>query len=150
MIEIEKLISTWKEQGLRLPIGVDTDQIVAFERLHAVKLPLDLKTYFLNVNGMDPYPPHSQDREGFSFWSLQRLRIADVSCRGHAGLTEEKHYVFADYLNWSWAYSIRLSEDAAQENTILLLGGDQPMVIARSFSEFIDSYMAGASILYGD
>jgi hypothetical protein len=52
-------------------------------------------------------------------------------------------------MQWSWAYAIRLTNEAAGENPVIIVGKDPVQTVARSFSEFVDLYLAGSPQLYG-
>ena len=94
-----------------------------------------------------------QDEKGFSFWSLERVRWVPEELAEEAPVSPsfpdaENFYAFADYLGWSWAYAIRLSELPGPA-PVILIGKDSPALVARSFGEFVDLYLADSSALYG-
>ena len=118
-----------------------------------VLLPADMRDYFAIVNGMVPVWPGDQDDKGFSFWPLERVRwvpeeLANLSPQGVAFPNCEDFYAFADYLGWSWAYAIRLAPSSGG-NQVILIGKDEPDLVADSFSEFVDVYLIDAPALYG-
>ena len=61
---------------------------------------------------------------------------------------DTKFFVFADYLQWSWAYSIRLA--GAMSGRIVIVGKPVPEIVADSFDEFVRLYVADAEPLIHD
>src|SRR5262249_58137049 len=68
-----QLIESWRSQNLHIQKSCEEYDVRSFETRHKIALPPDIREYFLNVNGMTPYFPGYQDKEGFSFWPLERL-----------------------------------------------------------------------------
>jgi len=59
-------------------------------------------------------------------------------------------FVFADYLDWSWAYAIRLLATPSESGHIFMIGKQEtPIQIAESFSDFVELYLVDSPILYG-
>jgi hypothetical protein len=148
----DKLVTYWRK--LRLPIvaGCSEEVLARFEKEHSVQLPADMRGYFGIVNGMRPGSPGDQDPQGFSFWPLERVRwvpeeLADRSPQTVSFPGSEQFYVFADYLDWSWAYAIRLSPGASRTE-VVIIGKDQPELVAESFSTFVDLYLGDSPRLY--
>jgi hypothetical protein len=56
----------------------------------------------------------------------------------------QAHFVFADYLQWSWAYAIRLGTSG---NPVIFVGAEGG-VVANSFTEFVALYVQDAEALY--
>jgi hypothetical protein len=60
---------------------------------------------------------------------------------------EPDHYfLFADYLQWSWAYAIRLGSNATHD--VILVGTRKPQKAAATFSEFLELYFRDSQDLY--
>jgi len=57
-------------------------------------------------------------------------------------------FLFANYLQWSWAYAIRLGSDAIHSNDVILLGTRKLQKAASTFSEFPELYFRDARELY--
>ena len=147
----------WQSLGLVLPTGSTETCITDFESRYAVSLPPDFREYFLRVNGMDTHWPNSQDREGYSFWPLERVKSVPEEAVSHLHSDEwsgfsgaECLFVFADYLDWSWAYAIRLSSNALHGNPVFIIGKKKaPLEISDSFRGFVELYLIDSPILYG-
>jgi cell wall assembly regulator SMI1 len=147
-----KLVAHWKKLRLPLAPGCPEDRLENFEKQKGVLLPADMRSSFTIVNGMRPGSPGDQDPQGFSFWPLERMRwlpeeLTDQSPQGTSFPSSENFYVFADYLDWSWAYAIRLSQNTGR-NQVILIGKDEPELVAESFSEFVDLYVVDSPALY--
>lgn len=148
-----KLISHWKSQKLKIAPGNSEDKVREFESRNGVFLPTDLREYFLSVDGMAQIGGHDCDQKGFSFWPLARVRSVPKECAEQELADPEienpdQYFVFADYLQWSWAYAIYLSERLSEANQIIHVGTLRPKVIAGSFTQFVDLYLRDAEELY--
>jgi len=147
-----KLVNYWRELGLPIPAGCPGAALEAFEKHAGVVLPDDLRNYFRLVNGMKDAWPGDQDPKGFSFWPLSKVRwvpeeLAEMSPQTSAFPGAEDFYVFADYMGWSWAYAIRLSQ-SLEKNLVILIGKEVPELVAESFSAFVDLYVIDSPALY--
>lgn len=124
----------------------------AFETLYSVRLPADLRRYFSAVNGMLAQAGSDWDVNGFHFWPLEDLRPVNIACGTDVPVPEgqvlEKHFVFVDYFQWSWAYAIDLSGAVEGSHPIIHVGTLQPKTVAHSFTEFLDLYLRDAVDLY--
>src|SRR6266581_8352384 len=150
-----KLISHWRSQNLRIALGNPEGKVREFESRNGVILPPDFREYFLSVDGMAQVGGHDCDPTGFAFWPLARVISVVRECAEHSLPLREfpdpdKHFVFADYLQWSWAYAIRLSEHVSDANQGIHVASLRPKVVANSFTEFVDLYLRDARALYVD
>jgi hypothetical protein len=151
----QELQQHWKMLGLRLSRGNSEDAIHLFEARNGIVLPRDIHDYFLNVNGMLEFAGHDCDPNGFSFWPLSRVKnLVRVYAEEHINLPNlaepEKYYVFADYLQWSWAYAIRLGKQPSEPHEVVHAGTMVPKKVASSFADFVELYLANAPNLYPD
>jgi hypothetical protein len=92
------------------------------------------------------------DKEGFSFWPLERVRwvpeeLSEEAPSSSSSPDAEHFYAFADYLGWSWACAIRLSSMGGS-SPVILIGKETLELVAGSFSEFIDLYLVDSPALY--
>ena len=151
----QKLITYWQSCGLAIQQGVAVSRINEFEGKYQVLLPLDLKSYFLQVDGMKTTLNDCKDKEGFCFWSLSEvktveLELSQVRIEPYTAHNLESFFVFVDYFDWSWAYAIYLSPEPADQNQVILIGKEDPIKIADSFTAFVDLYISNSPKLYGD
>lgn len=141
-----RLIYHWRRQGISLPVGCHPDSIREFERRNRVVLSDEMRAYFLESNGMGG----SEDDNGFSFWPISRVIPVEEEVERHTPVLrhfpgDSDFFVFADYLNWSWAYAIRLRPSPGR---VVIVGKESPEVVAESFEQFVDLYIADAASLY--
>jgi hypothetical protein len=154
--QINSLIELWRSEGVGISQGKTVEKIQEFEKRNSVSLPDDFRHYLLRVNGMYPQASQDTDRRGFCFWPLQRVvsvvnefenNPAHKNDRIDASL--ENYFVFADYLQWSWAYAIQLRLGSGLARDIVKV--DEPsrsIVIASSFAEFLELYLIDSPRLY--
>lgn len=153
----EKLRAHWLSKGMVLPSGNPEQRISEFEHRYHMNLPPDFRGYFLQVDGMSRHWPSAQDTEGYAFWSLDRVKSVPEEAVKHNSGQEwssfpgaESLFVFADYLDWSWAYAIRLLTDPLESGRIFIIGKQEtPIEIADSFSDFVELYLVDSPVLYG-
>jgi hypothetical protein len=147
----QRLVSHWRAEGLKLSTGCNEQDLLRFERAHDVTLPDDLRSYFLHVNGMLPDAMEDCDQNGFCFWPLARMKSIAKERALHSspmlpGPEDQHYFVFADYLQWSWAYAIRLTKNSLDPNQVVIMG--KPRIVAGSFGEFVELYLRDAEELY--
>jgi len=147
------LITHWRSQNLRIAPGNTEERVRDFESRNGVILPPDFRDYFLTVDGMAQIGGHDCDPIGFAFWPLRRIRSVTEECTAQkieppANSELEKYFVFADYLQWSWAYAIDLGTPAAGTNRVIHVGTLRPNFVADSFTHFVTLYLHDAPELY--
>ncbi len=130
------------------------EEITAFELRNNIVLPADLKAYFQQLNGIEAY-----DYLFFRFYSLKEFKSIDDELKDWSGVPDyskitntledyAEYYVFADYMIYSAAFAIRLHEESSIKNEVLAIIGDEYKLIADSFTEFMDLYLADSEQLY--
>jgi len=148
-----QLIESWRSQNLPIQRACGEDDIRSFETRYKIALPPDIREYFLNVNGMTPYGTGYQDEEGFSFWSLETMRTLvednEALDRRYLRLKEEdSFFLFCDYMDWSWAYAVKILPGSSVAEGIYLVCCRSPIKIADSFSDFVRLYLERSDQLY--
>jgi len=151
----KRLIDHWTAQGLKIAAGATEEEVLSFKSQNRVILPGDLRDYFLNVNGMVQDFENSCDQRGFAFWPLSLMTNVAKECGKRSSIESafkdpERYFVFADYLQWSWAYAIRLDASSPEAGQVVHVGTLRPKVIAGSFTEFVSLYLQDARELYTD
>lgn len=149
----EKLVQHWIAERLTIAAGVSEDVLDRFEDKHGVTLSADrdFRAYLLRVDGMAQVGGQDCDQNGFAFWPLSRIKSVPEECAKSNVMAPkvkevEKYFAFADYMQWSWAYAICLSE--SQKGKILQFGTHAPRIVAGSFSEFVEAYVRDSNQLY--
>lgn len=145
-----QLANHWASQGLELASGASLFDIQRFESLHSLQLPSDFRDYVRTLNGMLQVGGHDVDEQGFSFWPLSRFVPASEQCRALSippPLLEnlDDYFVFADYLQWSWGYAIRLR---TPPDEVIHVGTLVVRPLAASFRNFVELYLQDATELY--
>lgn len=138
-----KVISYWRRTGTPWLPGVPEDEILSFERIHAVKLPPTLREFYATSNGLCVENTRGVDEEGYAFYELANV-LPDR--------TFPWAFVFADYLIESWWLAISLKD--SPESKIgavyrILSQGEHPVFLAESFEEFLGLYITDDRWLYG-
>jgi hypothetical protein len=157
-LTVDDLLRKWKTEGVKVGSPNSQRRIEDFEQAHQVKLPNDFTRYLLKANGMEPGVPHDTDKHGYCFWPLERIRSAadefrepQHSAKGIELVNPElaTYFIFADYLQWSWALAIRISGTDTDTSEVFRV--DTPQVtpkLASSFAEFIELYIVDSVRLY--
>lgn len=149
----EKLINYWRLLNFRIAPGAAEERVREFERVNKVILPADFRSYFLAVNGMLQVGGNDCDPNGFAFWPLTEVKSVREEYKKHSTHLPrvedpDQHFVFVDYLQWCWAYAIRLTNDPSGPNSVVHVGTLQPKQVAASFTDFVDLYLRDANELY--
>ena len=149
----KRLVERWSSNGLTIPAGASTEELQRFDTKHGVRLLSvpDFREYLLNVNGMAQIGGHDSDERSFSFWPLSRIKSVPAECTEKRVETPKlddvgRYFAFADYMQWSWAYAICLA--SSHLGKILQFGTHSPRIVADSFSQFVEAYLADSEQLY--
>jgi hypothetical protein len=138
---LDRLVERWAEQGIRSEGEVEEDAIRAFEARRGVRMPGDLRDYFLHVGGvrMDGESP-ALDPDLIRFWRLEDVET--LASSWVPAPDARSWFVIADYSIWAWAYVIRLSADpSAPAPVAVSFGSAELLPIAESFGEFVEKYL---------
>ena len=138
----ERIELYWLKQNLRLRQGVLIEQIMDFEAKYGVRLPDDMREYFSVVNGMDQSEHWMADDNFISFWALDEVKPLAEEMPECVCESADSYFVFADYSIFAYAYAIRLSA-AGNESHPVIVTYDRPVVIANSFTDFMEQYLRG-------
>ena len=139
---VDATISYWVAHGVPYLPGVSDDELLAFEDKHDVTLPADVRSFFKATNGTRVPLNPGWDHDYFEFWPLSEI-VPDSDFAWAMN--------FADYQMLSWWYAIDLTGSGGlAPGTVYLLGtrDGKPQVAARSFTEFLDLYVAGSERLW--
>ena len=144
---LDRLIAQWQADGACIRRGVQEACLSEFEERNGVVLPWDFKRYFLTADGLS-----NDDSDGFLFWPLASVKsVAAVYAEESESVPlpmvdkQNQYFVFADYLQWSWAYAIDLADRIVARNPVILVGTPEPTVVAQSFSDFVELYLSDGS-----
>lgn len=149
---IGRVLEHWCRNDAAPSTPCTVEQIRKFERRERVTAPDDLRRFFLAANGMNLGFRLGKDAEGFAFWHLDDLVRADAELERRSPSSarpenSEDLYAFADYMDWSWAYAIRLRGNGL--GSVVLIGGDGVVpCVAKSFTEFLERYLSDSMSLF--
>ncbi|HWY53315.1 MAG TPA: SMI1/KNR4 family protein [Terriglobales bacterium] len=148
-----KLIEHWRSLNLLIAPGNTEEKVREFESRNGVMLPLDFREYLLSVNGMVQVGGQDCDPNGFAFWPIARVKSVRKEYAEHSTPLPEvqdpdAYFVFVDYLQWCWAYAIRVGAGPSEGGQIIHVGTIRSKVVAPSFTEFVDLYLRDARELY--
>jgi hypothetical protein len=137
--------SRWPSR--RGPVATE-EEVNAFETVHSIKVPDDLRAYFLRFNGVE------EDPDMFCFWPLSRLAsVLSISglSKATASLREvDRYYVFADYMIESYYYAIYLGDNPSVQHSVILPDFPKHPVIASNFSDFLELYLTDHPRIHGN
>lgn len=146
----ESLRRHWSSHNVDINAGVSEAELNSFEEKYCIILPADLRDYFSCVNGM---PPQVVDDEMIRFWMLDEIKPLPQTAPAFSDSTyiqnPESLFLFADYSIWAHAYAIRLPKAPTGSNEVFIIGGDSPILLCKSFSEFVDNYLSDKNLVFG-
>jgi hypothetical protein len=139
--------------------GADSREIAMFTSSENVPLPNELVSYFQLINGTNGnYAPGL-----VSLWGLRQ--IVRLSCDLSSSKSESaaliqsayrntsfnanQYFVFADFMQEAKIYAILIGE-CERSGEVIMLDGEAPTVVAKSFSEFIELLMIDPASIGGD
>jgi hypothetical protein len=143
--QIKRLIARWTAHGIACPPGLSPSEICAFESRHNVRLPDDLRLYFLSVDGMGEKGTYDEDF--FSFWQLSDvISIAEMLPDRCVRFGDaHRYFIFADHSINLPGYAIRLSSDPADVNPVASVffdfGALEVEDFFESFTDFVSQYL---------
>src|SRR5258708_507406 len=143
---LPQLATAWAAQGYPHAQPATPEQLAAFESQHGLRLPADLRNYFLTLNGGELGREGSMDDANISFWRLDQVRTQVEEGTGQRA----DLFLFADFLLDSHLYGIELHAEPESPTPVFLDDGGTLHKVADSFSTFIRGYLsADEHILFG-
>jgi hypothetical protein len=134
----------WAASDVQSARPATSSEVVEFERSHNVRLPPDLREYFMRLNGGVLGHDGSADNDLISFWRLDQVEPLPDSG------TQRGLFAFADWSIDAHVYAIQLSRDATVPTPVYIFGGGHLIPAAPTFAEFVRGYLAGNEhVLYG-
>ncbi|MDX2166760.1 MAG: SMI1/KNR4 family protein [Deltaproteobacteria bacterium] len=143
---IDRLLRKWNEIGLEVRAGAPVATLDDFEQRNRVILPPAMRALYMTADGMDDSGQELDIVRNIRFWPLSEIRLvsdADV----HSPLNYRNVFVFADYFYRSHFYGVSMADP--QHEQVLLVADDKPLVIAASFSDFVQLYIDHPEYLCG-
>ena len=139
----QQLAAMWRDAGLTIRPGVETNDIRAFESKNGIVLPADLREYFLTVDGMEDELDPGTNR----FWPLEMVKLVSEELNDiHSDRWSYPGcFIFADHCIWCLAWAVRFgSEPLEVSEPVFQVTGDKVpgRMIAPSFTAFVEMYLA--------
>ena len=135
-----KLKEHWLDNGCSVPTAVTEVQILAFEKTYRLRMPSDLRNYFLTMDGSG----ESLGSDMFSFWPLSTMEpLSDYLTEGiyTDRLDYPNCFIFADWCVNSHMYLIELSATSLRNPVSIYAGNGRNPPISQAFDDFIDLYL---------
>lgn len=152
---LNALVELWRREEVGVGQGNSSKVIQEFEVRNSVVFPTEFRNYLFLCDGMYPDASRDTDRRGFCFWPLHNIKPAFTEFeRGQAHETRnldpalKKYFIFADYLQWSWAYAINLTTDGGNGTIVRVEEPGRVVVVSQSFFEFIRLYIEDSKYIY--
>ena len=133
----------WKAQGRAHGPPATSLDIAAFEARYDVRLPVDLRQYFLALNGSELGRNGPMDELLLSFWHLSEIRPLSEEAPELRVRDGEHWFVIADHSTHVHAYVVRLSSDLGAQMPMAVLYNDVIIHVAPSFGAFLTGYVRG-------
>jgi hypothetical protein len=139
--------------------GAKSGEIDRFAIREKVALPIDLVSYLQSINGTNgDYAPGM-----VALWRLDQFQRLSCELDGskrestaliqsayaNAPVNADQYFVFADFMHEAKLYAIRLA-DCVENGEVLILDGEPPRVVAKSFSEFIELLINDPAAIGGE
>jgi hypothetical protein len=143
---LHRLRQKWlADPQLRLAPPASQESLAAFEAKFSVRLPAIVRDVYRMADGFAP--AGEVDAELFRFWPLSEVEPVSTYEGGEYSFEgAEAWFLFVDHMQWSWAYVCNLTDE---QGPVALIGvvGD-PVVVADTFAEFLELYIADDERLY--
>ena len=149
----ERLVSYWKGQPIGVRPPVNQKNVKDFEKTFSVRLPEDVLDFYEHADGFDQIfdmenSKYYYDRNGFNFYPLSKVAPVDSIENGAFSFPgSSTYFAFADYLDWSWGYALRLG--AGSSRVVIVGERDKQVHVADTFEEFVGLYIANDDAIYG-
>ncbi len=128
----QRLIDHWLAGGVGVRAGADAAVVADFERKHGVRLPDDVRAYFVAANGMA-----EMGGDLVRFWQLEEVESVLPPGGG------PKLLVFADYCIDCWHYAVGVGDNGADIGAVYTVIQRTPPweMAAPSFRQFFELYL---------
>jgi len=135
--------SEWPQVSHR-PIAATEEQIQAFEELNHIKLPANLRRYFLRLNGTDG----NGDDRMYRFWPISEIAPVAKELKRFDLPEADRYFLFADFMIESYYFAIYLGNNPSLQNQIVVPDSFGKYPVAFDFSHFLELYLRDDPKLY--
>ncbi len=146
---VQRLKQHFIDDGVEINEPASENEVESFQEKYNVKIPDDLKEYFLTFNGTGQ---GNFGDSGYAFFSLSEFELI---CETSDLTSNEKEtyvncFALSDYMIWCWGYVIRLTADLGKNEVLSIYLESTPNPkVANSFSEFIALYLDAPDDIIG-
>jgi hypothetical protein len=105
MSSIDRMLARWREERVPLNPGATAPQLESLERLLALPLSADLRTFYSAANGMEDY---QHDPRMVSMWSIERIASERNVQEGEDEWGTFCDIAFADAMFSAWHFRFRV------------------------------------------
>jgi hypothetical protein len=140
----------WSERGLTPKPGVSAAELAAFEARYALRVPQEVRDYFLTVDGVLGGRDGAWDGDLIAFWPLTDVQPLTVLLPETRVAEADRYIAFADWSIDAWFYAARLPLDATGVAPVFIVADDTALPVADSLTEFFMRYQQGENdVRYG-
>ena len=118
----------------------------AEDRLY-VRLPDDVREFFTRMNGT--LDMTDVDHGSIRLWPLEQWKRLDEEQPGFARGPVAAAVAFADHSIGCWVYAAEFQRDSPTTMRIWMVGGPEPLMVAKTFSQFANMILSNDDALYG-
>ena len=130
----------WRDQRVEPGPPASIKDVAEFEARYQVSLPVDMRAYFMTLNGSADGSNGPMDDLLIAFWHLSEVR--PLSDEFPAKLPDSHDYFgFADHSIFVHVYAVRITRDEHNPGPVFVLYDDVLVPIARSFRTFLEGYV---------
>ena len=147
----QRLKAYLQSQEVPCDSGVPDHRIGELEGRCHIRMPADLRSYFMTMNGSAGEYAYGIIR----FWNLNDFKSVEEEMRNKSSVASQimyayrdkpvenaaQYFIFADCMIDSQFYAIHLTSALDGLSRIILLDGSEPVKVADTFSQFIDLYI---------
>jgi len=151
----ERIRDYWVSIGTKARPGVSQEIIESFQAKYGVSLPKDLCDFYRIVNGMEE---GETDDRLFRILPLEAVKPVTEDLMQFGGIPDysrikdtlpypNHYFVFGEYMINLHVYAISLFSDPLVTTPIIWICGSSWQIIAATFSEFGEKYLANPNEL---
>lgn len=154
-VQAHKLIRNyWRSVEYIPPLGASRHDIELFEAAYGVELPSDFASFLIDIDASKSDSHKAFSRNTITFWSFERVHRNFAALYGRIlhdnsnASAPRLHVSFADYLYSCWTYDICVAGGNIGEVSAEVLeqsydGAWRSIILAKSFTDFVDLYVRG-------
>jgi hypothetical protein len=132
MGSIQDLVATWRAKGVRLEPPATESELAALEAAFGVRLPRDVREFYLEANGMSDL---EYDDHEMSFWSISKILSDPGRSEGQDPNGAFSDFPMADFLLDSCFLSFRVRSGSV---SLFLEGTGEEFA---NLSSFVSRYL---------